>query len=64
MNLWHRGICFLLFVGLLAGCATSQHFLHTGERIVFLGDSITQLGVKPNGYVTIIQAVFMQNMRG
>ena len=55
MNLWHRAKYFLLFVGLLAGCAASQHFLHTGERIVFLGDSITQLGVKPNGYVTIIQ---------
>jgi len=55
MNLGHRGRHFLLFVGLLAGCAASQHFLHTGARIVFLGDSITQLGVKPNGYVTLIQ---------
>jgi lysophospholipase L1-like esterase len=54
-NLWHGAKYFLLFVGLLAGCAASQHFLHTGERIVFLGDSITQLGVKPNGYVTLIQ---------
>jgi lysophospholipase L1-like esterase len=39
----------------LIGCAAGEHFLHNGERIVFLGDSITQLGVKPNGYVTIIQ---------
>jgi isoamyl acetate esterase len=44
-----------LCLGLLVGCAASQHFLHPGERIVFLGDSITQLGVKPNGYVTLIR---------
>jgi len=55
MNSWHLGRYFLLLVGVLAGCAASQHFLHSGERIVFLGDSITQLGVKPNGYVTLIR---------
>src|SRR6478672_1812518 len=29
--------------------------LKQGERIVFLGDSITAGGVKPNGYVTIVK---------
>jgi lysophospholipase L1-like esterase len=29
--------------------------LKKGERIVFLGDSITQAGVRPNGYVTKIK---------
>jgi isoamyl acetate esterase len=28
--------------------------LKKNERIVFLGDSITQAGVKPNGYVTVL----------
>jgi len=55
INAWHFGRYFFLLIGLLAGCAASQHFLHSGERIVFLGDSITQLGVKPNGYVALIQ---------
>ncbi len=36
-------------------CGVSQHFLQKGDRIIFFGDSITQLGVKPKGYVTIIQ---------
>jgi lysophospholipase L1-like esterase len=44
----------LAFAFILVGCAASQNFLHHDERIVFLGDSITQLGVKPNGYVTLI----------
>ncbi len=64
LNTWHRGRYFLFFVGLLAGCAASQHFLHTGERIVFLGDSITQLGVKPNGYVTLIQDSLQKEHEG
>src|SRR5208283_88196 len=64
INLWHRGRYFLFFVGLLAGCAASQHFLHTGERIVFLGDSITQLGVKPNGYVTLIRDSLQKEHEG
>jgi isoamyl acetate esterase len=55
INSRHLGRYFFLLVGVLAGCAAAQHFLHSGERIVFLGDSITQLGVKPNGYVTLIQ---------
>ena len=55
---------FFLVAGLLAGCAASQHFLHPGERIVFLGDSITQLGVKPNGYVTLIQESLQKEHEG
>ena len=45
----------LLAVAFVAGCGVSQHFLQKGDRIIFFGDSITQLGVKPRGYVTIIQ---------
>ncbi len=45
----------LLAAALVVGCGVSQHFLQKGDRIIFFGDSITQLGVKPKGYVTIIQ---------
>ena len=45
----------LLAAVFIASCAVSQHFLQKGDRIIFFGDSITQLGVKPKGYVTIIQ---------
>ncbi len=54
----------LLLALILVGCAASQNFLHHGERIVFLGDSITQLGVKPNGYVTLISDTLRTNYAG
>ncbi len=63
-NIQYHGRYLFFLAALLAGCATSQHFLHPGERIVFLGDSITQLGVKPNGYVTLIQDSLRQEHEG
>ena len=47
-----RSFLVLLF---LAGCTVSHRMLRSNDRIVFFGDSITQLGVKPRGYVTLIQ---------
>jgi lysophospholipase L1-like esterase len=39
---------------LLCGCASpGRQSLKEKDTIVFLGDSITQAGVKPNGYVTL-----------
>jgi lysophospholipase L1-like esterase len=48
---------------LFAGCALAafavaqaeEKPLGTGERIVFLGDSITQAGAGPHGYVTLVR---------
>lgn len=34
--------------------------LNGGERIVFLGDSITESGVRPGGYVQLIEAAFQK----
>jgi lysophospholipase L1-like esterase len=39
----------------LAAAAADKPALKKGERIVFLGDSITQGGVGPKGYVTLIK---------
>lgn len=44
---------FSLFM--LMSCAGGRLTLHDNSRIVFFGDSITELGVKPNGYVTIVR---------
>jgi lysophospholipase L1-like esterase len=38
--------------------------LKNGERIVFLGDSITAGGVRPKGYVTLIKERLAQNYPG
>lgn len=40
---------------LLAGCAASDGAGDRARRIVFFGDSITQLGEGPGGYVTLVR---------
>lgn len=44
-----------LAVSLPAAAAADPLPLHKGERIVFLGDSITQAGAGPKGYVSLIR---------
>ncbi|MDE3057222.1 MAG: SGNH/GDSL hydrolase family protein [Bacteroidota bacterium] len=48
-----------LFAGLpalfLAGCAAEKTMLTSNDRIIFFGDSITELGAEPNGFVTLIR---------
>ena len=47
---------FLLTAALVASpVLAADPSLAKGERIVFLGDSITAGGVRPNGYVTVIK---------
>ena len=48
-------IPYLLSVLLLAGCTPAQQSLPPGNHIVFFGDSITELGDKPLGYVSLIR---------
>jgi isoamyl acetate esterase len=48
-----------MILGLLAAvpaAGADPPALKKGERIVFLGDSITEAGVRPNGFVTLIKA--------
>ena len=45
-------IAFLFSFG---RAADKEPPLKKGERIIFLGDSITQAGVRPTGYVTLIK---------
>jgi len=48
------GIAVSVACLLLSGCASlEQQSLKNNDTIIFLGDSITQAGVKPNGYVTL-----------
>ena len=51
--------CAALAVLVLSGVARSEEpakiTLSKGDKVVFLGDSITQAGVGPKGYVTILE---------
>ena len=40
---------------LFAGCAASRDLTPGQARVVFFGDSITEAGVKPGGYVALIK---------
>ncbi len=45
----------LLLLVLISGCSTHETAIRSSARIIFFGDSITEQGVKPNGYVTILR---------
>ena len=50
-----RGLTATLLIGLL-GAANLQAFeLEDGDTFVFLGDSITQAGTSPHGYITLFE---------
>ncbi len=54
MKILRSVVLLPLFAVTISGC-TGRMALQQGERIVFFGDSITELGIKPKGYVTLIR---------
>jgi lysophospholipase L1-like esterase len=51
-----RSVLLLLVIAATMTCCTGERMLmRKGERILFLGDSITEQGVKPNGYVSLLR---------
>ena len=51
-----RSLLLLLVIGAtLTSCSGERIMLRNGERIIFFGDSITEQGVSPKGYVTLIK---------
>ncbi|HTR80987.1 MAG TPA: SGNH/GDSL hydrolase family protein [Bacteroidota bacterium] len=56
-NINFQSIRKTLWIAALLGisaCASNLVRVQKGERIIFLGDSITHAGVKPDGFVTLI----------
>jgi lysophospholipase L1-like esterase len=48
-------LLLLVIAATMTSCTGERMLLRKGERILFLGDSITELGVKPNGYVALLK---------
>lgn len=46
---------FSTIVLLFAGCAAARDVIPGQARVVFFGDSITEIGFRPGGYVTLIK---------
>jgi isoamyl acetate esterase len=56
MNVLRTFAMILMVAATLSGCSGERMTLRQGDRIVFFGDSITEQGVKPLGYVSLIRA--------
>jgi isoamyl acetate esterase len=48
-------LLLLVIAAIMTSCTGERMSLRHGERILFLGDSITELGVKPKGYVALLR---------
>jgi lysophospholipase L1-like esterase len=55
MKTTRSALLLLVIAATMTSCTGERMSLRQGERILFLGDSITELGVKPNGYVALLQ---------
>ena len=50
-------------LGLTGPAAAEEPHLKAGDKIVFLGDSITQGGVAPSGYVTLVKEAITTKLK-
>ena len=48
-------LMLLVIAATMTSCTGERMLLRKGERILFLGDSITELGMNPNGYVALLR---------
>jgi lysophospholipase L1-like esterase len=55
MNTTRSVLLLLVIAATMTSCTGERMVLRKGERILFLGDSITEQGVKPNGYVSLVR---------
>ena len=51
----------LAALALLAPVVSAEILVKDGETIAFMGDSITQAGNKPNGYISLVIKGFEAN---
>lgn len=56
-------ITIIIAAMLLASCSQVRELPPSGSRIVFFGDSITEQGDKPNGYVSLLRDTLKSSSR-
>lgn len=64
MNILRSVVLLPLLALTFMSCTGGRMTLREGERIIFFGDSITELGVKPKGYVTLIREAIIARHPG
>lgn len=55
MNATRSIVLLLVIATTITSCTGERMLLRKGERILFFGDSITELGVQPKGYVALFK---------
>jgi len=55
-------VCVVSMFAFATGSATGQDMISENDKIVFLGDSITQAGARPNGYVSLFAAAVKEQL--
>jgi isoamyl acetate esterase len=53
---------FMFTILSLVSCSSGYFALRNNDRIVFFGDSITLLGVKPGGFITLIKDTLLKKL--
>ena len=57
---WFPVLAGLLILLVVSPALAGESQLKKGDRIVFLGDSITQFGERPGGYVKLVRQYLQQ----
>jgi isoamyl acetate esterase len=52
------------FLTLIISCGAQRMIINGSDRIVFFGDSITEQGEKPNGYVSLLRDTLVRQYPG
>lgn len=60
MNITNKLIWVFVFVGTLILMSFLRDTKAKNKRVIFFGDSITQMGVQPNGYISVMKAMLAQ----
>lgn len=60
MNITNKLIWVCMFVGTLVLMSFLRDTKAKNKRVIFFGDSITQMGVQPNGYISVMKDMLAQ----
>ncbi len=60
MNITNKLIWVFVFIGALILMSFIKDSKAKNKRIIFFGDSITQMGVQPNGYISMMKDMLAQ----
>ena len=60
MNITNKLIWIFLFIGVVLLMSFLRDTKAKSKKVIFFGDSITQMGVQPNGYISIMKEMLAQ----